>query len=132
MRLRFATCLGLAVAVTVLAAPQLHAQSSPGLAVQLSSSNTQLTVTGDVGSPLTVQYATNLDGPWLVLSNRTLVTSSTLFTDPTAPKSSSRYYRTIIVVPTNMMWISAGTFLMGSPTNELERSTTEVQHSVTL
>jgi formylglycine-generating enzyme required for sulfatase activity len=31
-----------------------------------------------------------------------------------------------------MIWVPPGTFLMGSPTSELERNTNEVQHSVTL
>jgi formylglycine-generating enzyme required for sulfatase activity len=50
--------------------------------------------------------------------------------DP-APLDIARYYRTITVVPSNMVWLTAGTFRMGSPTNEVERNTNELQHSVT-
>lgn len=34
--------------------------------------------------------------------------------------------------PSNMVWIPGGTFVMGSPTNEVERYSDEVQHTVTV
>ena len=34
--------------------------------------------------------------------------------------------------PTNMVWIPGGTFVMGSPTTEVERGSNEVQHTVSV
>jgi formylglycine-generating enzyme required for sulfatase activity len=129
MRLRFAMFLGFLGVFTVL--PRAIAQSSPSLNLQLSSGTARVNVTGDIGSPLTFQFTTNfISGPWLFVSNFTLLANPTQIN--TGPATNARYYRAVIVVPTNMIWLPPGTFLMGSPTGELERSTSEAQHSVTL
>ena len=118
----------------LLLVSRAFAQTSPGLAVQRVGGNLRLTVTGEVGSPCTIQYATNLSGtaPWLFLTNSTLAGSPLIVTNPVATNSDTRFYRVAIVAPTNAPWISAGTFLMGSPTNESARGSDETRHSVTI
>ncbi len=122
-----------AVAMSLPAfAPRVSAQSSPALSLQLNAGSPQLGVTGDAGSPLTIQYATNLAaGAWQALTNFTLLNPA-LITDATGPATNARYYRAVIAVPADMNWIPAGSFIIGSPTNEVGRSTNETRHTVTL
>jgi sulfatase modifying factor 1 len=105
-------------------------QSAPNLAIHLASGKAALTVSAEAGSPCTVQFATNLPATeWFPLTNATLATGSVQVTDPQTP-AGERFYRALIPVPTNMVWVPAGSFVMGSPTNEIQRSTNELQHPV--
>ncbi|MDB6064030.1 MAG: hypothetical protein JWR26_238 [Pedosphaera sp.] len=115
--------------------PSGFAQSPPSLALQINSNQTRVSVTGDVGSPLTIQYSAGLAGSntWVALTNLTLLANPVLVVDPAPLASTQRLYRGIISVPTNMNWISSGFFLMGSPTNEAQRGPgSETQHLVAL
>jgi len=61
--------------------------------------------------------------------------AGTVWTDPSAPTPGQRFYRAVSVpapADTNLVFIQPGTFTMGSPTNEAERSSDEVQHLVTI
>jgi len=60
-----------------------------------------------------------------------VVSSPTVVVD-SPPLLDQTYYRAFMAVPTNMVWQSPGTFVMGSPSNEVERSANEVRHTVTL
>ena len=127
--------LGLAAVALVSLTIPASAQSRPVLAVQRVGGSAQLSTTGEIPSPLTVQYATGLSptNQWLLLTNYTLLNNPSVIVDPTRITNRARFYRTVIVVPTNMNWIPAGTFVMGSPTNEVGRiSLNETQHTVTL
>jgi formylglycine-generating enzyme required for sulfatase activity len=84
---------------------------------------------------LTIQFAVGFSASnsWLSLTNYTLLSNSALVLDPTPPLTTQRVYRVIISVPTNMIWIPAGNFVMGSPTNEVQRGpSSETQHFVAL
>jgi formylglycine-generating enzyme required for sulfatase activity len=48
-----------------------------------------------------------------------------------APLGQAKYFR-LRLSPSNMVWIPPGTFTMGSPTNEAERGSNEIQHEVTI
>jgi formylglycine-generating enzyme required for sulfatase activity len=113
---------------------QAFAQSPPVLSLQVTGSVATINVTGDLGSPCTLQSATNLSfaATWLTLSNFTLLSSPSFVTDPARATNQQRFYRVVVIAPTNAAWIPAGTFTMGSPTNELLRIATETQHVVTL
>jgi formylglycine-generating enzyme required for sulfatase activity len=125
-------CLVLSVLLPFL--PGVRGQTPPSLGLQVGSSNAFLSVSGDPGTPCTVQYATNLlsANSWLTLSNYTLFTNYGVVVDSNGAAQGPRFYRVLISVPTNMMWVGAGTFVMGSPTNEPDRDTDETQHTVTL
>jgi sulfatase modifying factor 1 len=116
----------------LVAASSARAQSPPVLGVQVGESNVTVSVAADPGSPLTIQYTTNIfPDVWVPLTNFTLLTSPTLVTDPDVP-DTNRFYRAVIRVSTNMLWVSPGTFVMGSPSNEVQRAASETPHTVTL
>jgi len=110
------------------------AQLPPVLSLQPNGGASSLNITGDAGSACTVQFATNLsaDAAWLTLSNFTLLSSPSSVVDPGGATHQQRFYRVAIFAPANSSWIPAGTFTMGSPTNELVRNLNETQHVVTL
>ena len=90
----------------------------------------------------TVQYATNLTqlNAWHYQANFQLTSSPALFLDTNQPPSAAHFYRvftqqlpTNVVPIANLIWVSPGTFIIGSPTNEAERGPNdETQHAVTL
>jgi len=118
-------------------APRVSAQPRPSLGLQFSGGQPTLTLTGTVGTVYSIQYATGLS-PTNLWLDRTLLQAqgvSTVWTDPSAPSTGQRFYRALSVAApadTNLVFIQPGTFTMGSPTNEAERITNEVQHSVTI
>jgi formylglycine-generating enzyme required for sulfatase activity len=110
------------------------AQSPPVLTLQAAGGLVQLSVSGDAGSPCALQYAPAIapGQQWLTLTNATLPAGPAQITDPAGLTNGPRFYRALISVPTNMLWASAGNFVMGSPTNEVKRNPDETQHNVTL
>lgn len=126
-------CFFCPLAVLLIATP-LFAQTPPSLMIQVNSNLAELTIAADAGSPLTIESTTNLlDGSsWLVLSNFTLSGAAAILDDAGADTNAVRYYRALIPTPTNANWIAPGTFVMGSPSNEVERAGNETQHTVTL
>ena len=117
-----------------LVVPETFAQSPPVLFLQVTGAIPVVQVTGDLGTACTLQFSTNLSagGAWQSLSNFTLLNSPASVLDPSRATNQQRFYRVMLVAPTNAAWIPAGTFTMGSPTNELLRAVTETQHVVTL
>ena len=96
-----------------------------------------MSLTGEVGTVYSIQYATGLSSTnqWV---DRTLLQAqgaSNLWTDPSAPTPGQRFYRAVSVpapADSNLVFIQPGTFMMGSPTNEAERAASETQHTVTI
>jgi sulfatase modifying factor 1 len=104
-----------------------------------------LKVTGEVGTTNQIQYVTTLDQTnlWIALTNLVLSNSPCFLTDLGAAGAAQRFYRAELLTGTNrvnppnpdpshLVWIFPGTFLMGSPTNEPDRLSDEVQHPVTI
>ncbi|MGC3958331.1 MAG: formylglycine-generating enzyme family protein [Verrucomicrobiota bacterium] len=87
-----------------------------------------ITISGPLNSLQQVQYSTNLadTNAWTILAHVRLDTTPKPYYDATAG-GEKRFYRTKIVgvADTNLVWIPPGTFLMGSPTNEQGRFTSE-------
>jgi sulfatase modifying factor 1 len=112
----------------------VFSQVRPSLNLQVISNTGLVTVTGEPGSPCSLQYATGLvAGAWVALSNLTLSAGPALVTDTAGIVTNQRFYRGAINVPSNMVWIPAGSFVMGSPTNEAGRGpNNETQHTVTI
>jgi formylglycine-generating enzyme required for sulfatase activity len=134
-RLRFSVLpLWIGCLTLILLSTNTYAQSQPRLTLQVTNSSARLSVTGNIGSPISFQYRTGFgtNTAWVALSNITLLSNPFTALDPSAA-STQRFYRAAITVPSNFVWIPAGSFLMGSPTNEVTRvSTVETQHNVTL
>lgn len=105
-----------------------QAESPPIIGVQLYAG---ITVTGTVGTVYSIQYVTNLTQTnWIVLTNLTLTHSPLLWIDTTQPATTRRYYRAVGLAPPDLVWISPGTFTMGSPSNELDRAANEGPQTV--
>ena len=135
--LRLPLILGAALWVP---AARVSAQSPPSLSLQLSNGSARLSLTADTASACTIQYRTGLSptNTWQFLTHFTPLSSSPrLVVDPGAA-AAPRFYRAFAqqiptnVLTTNMIWVSPGAFLMGSPANEALRSADETQHTVTL
>ena len=105
--------------------PQASAQTLPVLNRQLYAG---LSITGAVGSVYSVEYVTDLarTNSWRCLEFLQLPASPYLWADKSVPATGRRFYRAVAAVaPTNMVLIPPGTFRMGSPTNEVDRSDQE-------
>jgi formylglycine-generating enzyme required for sulfatase activity len=131
-----ALVLGVGLAVCAAAAPTFS-QTPPRLGLQFSAVQPALSLAGETGAVYSIQFATNLSAtnPW---TDRTLLQvqgTNDVWTDPSAPPPSQRFYRAVSVAApadTNLVFIQPGTFTMGSPTNEALRNTDETQHIVTI
>ena len=69
------------------------------------------------------------------LTNVVLATGSLQLTDSAAAPGGARFYRalalgaTALKVPTGLVWIGPGQFLMGSPATEQDRNSDEGPHA---
>lgn len=126
---RFLFVLGLAAWALGLEAA---AQTPLGLSIQMNAGQTQLTVTGAVNSVCQIQWTDNLSTTtrWFHLDHCVLSSSPSLLTDSTSSSATYRYYRAVWTPNTNLVWIPPGTFTMGSPTNEVDRSDWEGPQTV--
>lgn len=99
------------------------AQAPAGLGMRLFPG---LSITGEVGSVYTVQYATALSNAtsWHCLAVLQLTNAVQLFVDTTVSAREERFYRTL-TGPQDLVWISPGSFFMGSPSTEVGRGSDE-------
>src|SRR5690349_15769772 len=112
MKLRSALLLA---SVFVISHPSAWSQPRPVLTL-ISNSPVRLNVAGTKGSYAQVQFSTNLaTGPWTVLTNLSFSDTPSVAIDPGSVTTTQRFYRTVTAVPTNMIWIGPGSFVMGSP-----------------
>jgi formylglycine-generating enzyme required for sulfatase activity len=137
VRRRGFVCASAALVMLLLIffAPAVVAQMPPVLDLQLTAGNSRLSVSGNAGAPCVVQYATDLvaGATWAALSNITLTATPAIVAEPFSSLTNRRFYRVVINVPSNSAWVPAGSFVMGSPTNEAGRGpNSETQHTVTL
>jgi len=109
--------------------------AAAGLFIVRAQTSLQATLTptviinGPLGSLQQVQYSTNVSDPnsWTPLSVVRMDNTNKPFFDTSATPGPQRFYRTMLmgVADTNLVWIPPGSFIMGSPTNELGRFQTE-------
>jgi len=102
-------------------APRVSAQTPPALDLQLYAG---LSITGAVGTVYSVEYVTDLaqSNSWRSLEFLQLPASPYLWVDKSAPTADHRFYRAAVsAAPTNLVFIPPGTFMMGSPSNEVGR-----------
>jgi formylglycine-generating enzyme required for sulfatase activity len=108
--------------------PRASAQTPPLLGLQLYAG---LSITGAVGTVYSIEYVTDLaqtntPSAWRCLEYLQLPVSPYLWADKSSPATGQRFYRAVqMQAPTNMVFIPPGTFMMGSPTNEVDRSENE-------
>jgi formylglycine-generating enzyme required for sulfatase activity len=105
--------------------PRTYAQTAAELGIQTYAG---LTITGAVGTVYSVECVTDLEqtNSWLCLEFLQLPASPYLWADKSAPATGKRFYRAVVIsAPTNMVFITPGTFRMGSPTNEVDRRDNE-------
>jgi len=101
------------------------AQAPAQLGLQLYAG---VTITGTVGTVYSIEYVTELaqtnnPSAWRSLEFLQLPASPYLWADKSAPATGQRFYRAVVfTAPTNMVFIPPGTFRMGSPDNEVDRS----------
>jgi formylglycine-generating enzyme required for sulfatase activity len=131
----------LLVAAGLCSGPQRTSAVSPaGLGLRFSQGTPSLTVTSAVGNTWSIQYANSLapTNAWFVLTNLTLTATQARAADTSSPVPGRRFYRAAFVltltnaVTTDLAWIPPGTYVMGSPSNEVGRLADETQHIVTL
>jgi formylglycine-generating enzyme required for sulfatase activity len=131
---RFLSLLFLAVCAV---APRASAQPRPSLGLGFTAGQLTLSLTGEVGTVYSIQYATDLSSTNLWV-DRTLLQAKgggNVWTDPSAPTPGQRFYRAVSVpapADTNLVFIQPGTFTMGSPNSEAERGSDETRHTVTI
>src|SRR5206468_12721067 len=116
-RVRFLAMLCLVVWASRATAP---AQSPVALDIELYAG---LTVTGAVGTVYSIEFVTDLSktNAWQCLDFFQLPTTNYLWFDPSPSVRSRRFYRAVAQARTDMVFIPAGSFRMGSPTNEVSR-----------
>jgi formylglycine-generating enzyme required for sulfatase activity len=97
-----------------------------------NAGNVELTLNGPLGT-FSILTSENLTD-WTPLRAVTNASNPVTFIDPHPASPTARFYKaTRFVLPTNMVYIAANTFLMGSPITELHRQTNEgPQTTVTL
>jgi formylglycine-generating enzyme required for sulfatase activity len=91
-----------------------------------------LTITGQVGTVYSIQYATNANqtSGWRCLDFLRLPSSNYFWVDPNPPTASRRFYRAVVDAHAEMVFIPPGTFRMGSPPDEVGRSKDEGPQTV--
>ena len=114
------------------APPQVSAQTPLVLGLNLEAGQAWLTVTGAVGAVCQVQWTDNLSATsrWFHLDHVVVASPSAPITDVISGSIANRYYRAVWTPNTNLVWIANGTFTMGSPTNEVDRSSIESPQAV--
>ena len=114
-------------AVIVSAAVTISAfgQTPPTLDLHLFAG---VNISGTTGSVFAIQCTSDLtqSNSWRSLAWVQLTATNHLWVDTSAPVGERRFYRAVEqTAPTNMVYIPPNSFLMGSPTNEINRSTDE-------
>jgi len=129
--------LGAAVGSFALAGP---AQTQPLLSGRVEAGMPAVLMAGAPGTSWTLQFSTNLGSPptWFPLATLTLSNTPSLVVDYPGAGAGRRFYRAVShpvptgIVASNMVYLGPATFLMGSPSNEVDRAGNETLHPVTL
>lgn len=114
-----------AVAACLATVSSASAQPSNGLELHLYAG---VAITGVAGSNYVIQATTDptQTNSWTSLAFLQMPATNYLFVDTSRPAQGNRFYRALPQSPpTNMVFIAPDTFIMGSPTNEVDRNVNE-------
>jgi sulfatase modifying factor 1 len=116
------------------AASHVLAETPLRLGIKWLGGQAQLSVTGTAGTVCQLQWTDSVSATsrWYSLGHLRLSSSPAFFTDAASSSIGRRSYRAVWVPNTNLVWISPGTFTMGSPATEALRFPDETQHTVTI
>ena len=91
-----------------------------------------VSITGTMSSIYTIESTTNVTktNGWSCIAFVQLPATNYLWVDTSGPVNGQKFYRAVVIAPTNLAFIPGGTFRMGSPTNEVGRSTNEGPQTV--
>ena len=112
-------------AAAALQIQRVQGETAPALDIHLYAG---VNITGAVSNVYVVQATSELgqSNSWKSLAFLRLTSTNYLFLDTSRPAQEHRVYRAFLQSsPTNMVFIPANTFLMGSPAAELGRNTNE-------
>jgi formylglycine-generating enzyme required for sulfatase activity len=114
----------LSVALLLCCGAQLRAATRPLLKYQPQSG---LTITGAVGTIYAVLSSSNLNqaSAWRCMKFLQMTNTSYLMPGTAATNKGTRVFRVAAMTPTNLVFIQPGTFVLGSPTNEVDRFSDE-------
>ena len=109
---------------SLIAVNPISAQAQTTLAINLYAG---LSITGAVGTVYAIQASTNLanTNSWITVNFIQFPVTNYFWADTSAAATGQRFYRAVTFSPTNLAFIPPGTFRIGSPTNEVDRSTNE-------
>lgn len=116
-----------------LIAGQIRAQKRPVLTIELDAQMRPIIgVTGEVGATYVVESKTDLiEGLWLTRGVVEMVGAIGQWVDEAPATVAQRFYRAVKPdAAAKMVWILPGTFTMGSPTSERNRSDDEGPQTV--
>jgi formylglycine-generating enzyme required for sulfatase activity len=118
-------------AFIVAVCPPAFSQSGPVLGVQPSAT---INITGTNSGLYAIQATSDLSNSngWVSAGLVQLPATNYLWTDTSKIAASGQRFYRAVQIATNLVYISPGTFTMGSPTNEALRGVDETQHLVTL
>jgi formylglycine-generating enzyme required for sulfatase activity len=119
-----AVFLGALILGVCTARTRTCAQSPLRLSIVMDAGQAQIVVTGAVDTVCQVQWTDDPSARWYHLAHA-VVTDPSLPLSDSASDATSRYYRAVWTPGTNLVWIPPGTFMLGSPTNEQDRSSIE-------
>lgn len=117
--------LSLGCAAAALLVQRVEGETAPTLDIQLYAG---VNITGAISNVYVVQATSDLgqSNSWTSLAFQQLTSTNHLFLDRSRPVPEHRVYRALLQTPpTNMVFIAANTFLMGSPASEAGRNANE-------
>ena len=108
-------------------------QAQPTVGIQINAGYAAISVSGTAGTAYELQFVNQpfASNNWLYSANLQLVGATQTYVDTSGVAATGqRFYRVVEIPNTNMVFVPAGTFTMGSPDTEEDRSAYEGPQTV--